>query len=667
MLIPQETVKKYLKDIQVKGVLHIGAHDCEELPFYRSIGCSNIVWIDALQEKVDENRKKGIQNVFQAVISDTDNTPVQFKITNNVQSSSIFDFGTHADNYKWCKVVKVVDLTTIRLDTFAKVNNIDMKTINIWNLDIQGAELLALKGGCDFLQYADLLYIEVNTEEVYKGCPHVKEIDEFLFPKGFVRVETLMDNSGWGDAIYIRSPTPKLSLCITTMDRWSFLQKSLPEYINNPFINEIIISDENGNDCREIFAAYGPHPKVKLNSNNRCLGAYLNKQTAVSYAANKWVCLIDSDNYAPLEYFVAVAKVLDEFKESVVYLPSRTIPHANHEGFDYRSYIGEMITSETVGSILQKDQKNTECLLQTANYVFCKDFFLSCKAPYGLESQCSGMDAFLKSYVLLKGGATFNVVEDMEYFHAVHQGSITLQHMTTDYVENRPLFYNLYFKNNPFIMTLRHWQRIKKPVNQWLVNCSEFDRQEDGMVPFPIGMSYQIAKYDKKDIGLLVRGPHNLLVLCSVYPTTDERRRGSSMLNRRVILETLAKNGIMNSFEQYQIYITRLREHKYVISPEGNGIDTHRHYEALMMGCIPIVEDSSYVRQKYGTLPVLYTKDYSEINSGYLEAKYTEMIDQVYDFSPLFLDYYDLETQKQIKANSDYWCNRCSQKTFYGC
>jgi hypothetical protein len=286
-------------------------------------------------------------------------------------------------------------------------------------------------------------------------------------------------------------------------------------------------------------------------------------------------------------------------------------------------------------------------------------------ASYGLETQCSGMDAFLRSYALLRGGATYNVVRDMEYSHAVHEGSITLQHMSTDYVENKPIFYNLFYGLNPFRMTLRHWQRIKKPVSQWLVNCSEFDLQEDGMVPFPIGMSHQIVKYDKKDLGSLVRGPHTEVVLCSIYPTTDERRRGSSLINRQRIIDTLAKNGILNRFEPHSVYLTWLREYKFVISPEGNGIDTHRHYEALMMGCIPIAENSAHIREKYGAMPILFTTDYSEITPAYLEKKYIEMLDAVYDFSRLFLDFYDAKTRAQIKANSDYWCNRCSQKTFY--
>jgi hypothetical protein len=43
-----------------------------------------------------------------------------------------------------------------------------------------------------------------------------------------------------------------LSLCIPTIDRWDFLSVNLPKYLANPYINEIIITDENGNDAKKI-------------------------------------------------------------------------------------------------------------------------------------------------------------------------------------------------------------------------------------------------------------------------------------------------------------------------------------------------------------------------------------------------------------------------------
>ena len=48
MLLPETKILPYLKD-KVKGVVHIGAHTCEELPFYYKLGLTNqdILWIEA--------------------------------------------------------------------------------------------------------------------------------------------------------------------------------------------------------------------------------------------------------------------------------------------------------------------------------------------------------------------------------------------------------------------------------------------------------------------------------------------------------------------------------------------------------------------------------------------------------------------------------------------
>tara|TARA_B100000945_G_C20009056_1_gene424592 strand:- start:211 stop:408 length:198 start_codon:yes stop_codon:yes gene_type:complete len=46
--------------INIKGILHVGAHNCEELNDYISnnINISNIYWIEALPELVKKNIKK---------------------------------------------------------------------------------------------------------------------------------------------------------------------------------------------------------------------------------------------------------------------------------------------------------------------------------------------------------------------------------------------------------------------------------------------------------------------------------------------------------------------------------------------------------------------------------------------------------------------------------
>ena len=209
MLISEEEVRNILSihKININGVLHIGAHECEELPLYQNLGIAkyNIVWIDGNREKVKEAQTRGIQNVYYSVISDEDNKEVEFKITNNGQSSSILDFGTHSTHHPHIHFVEVQKHKTITIDSFYEKNDLDMAKYDLWNFDIQGAELLALKGATTAIKYVKALYLEVNNEEVYRGGALMDELDEFLSKYNFKRVITKMTEYGWGDALYIKA------------------------------------------------------------------------------------------------------------------------------------------------------------------------------------------------------------------------------------------------------------------------------------------------------------------------------------------------------------------------------------------------------------------------------------------------------------------------------
>ena len=96
-------------NINIKGILHIGARECDELKDYNNAGIdnSNIYWIEAMQDKVDLiNYKNNNINIYQAVIDDVDNKEINFKITNNGESSSILDFGSHEIHHPQVKVVE---------------------------------------------------------------------------------------------------------------------------------------------------------------------------------------------------------------------------------------------------------------------------------------------------------------------------------------------------------------------------------------------------------------------------------------------------------------------------------------------------------------------------------------------------------------------------------
>ena len=204
--------------------------------------------------------------------------------------------------------------------------------------------------------------------------------------------------------------------------------------------------------------------------------------------------------------------------------------------------------------------------------------------------------------------------------------------------------------------TLREWQQIQKPIEDLIVQASAIDGS-DSWQPWPIGMGYEFGTY--KDLfQKQQKGNHTQTTLCCFISGTDERRRKLG-INRRKIEYDLHKRQIYNlPFVRRETYWKALLDHKFIISPEGNGIDCHRHYEALMAGCIPIVEENPLIREKYAGCPILYTKNYLDIHESYLQKKYAEMLDQTYDFSCLFLSHYSPEQQQQIKECGNYWMKK---------
>ena len=71
-------------------------------------------------------------------------------------------------------------------------------------MDLQGAEMLALKGLGDSINNLDYIYTEVNRLNVYEECSNIHDIDDFLSLQGFRRATTRWQwIEGWGDALYI--------------------------------------------------------------------------------------------------------------------------------------------------------------------------------------------------------------------------------------------------------------------------------------------------------------------------------------------------------------------------------------------------------------------------------------------------------------------------------
>ena len=202
MLIPLHIlISKY--NITFSGILHVGAHECEELVEYEKyISRQCILWIEAMSDKVELCKKRYPEILIeQAIVSDSEEI-VTFHVSNNGQSSSILEFGSHKEAHPWVHYIASYTETSKLLKNVIASYNIPF---NFINLDIQGAELKALKGlHPDYFDKIQYIYTEVNSKHVYENCALITELDDYLRTFGFIRVETCMTEHHWGDAFYIK-------------------------------------------------------------------------------------------------------------------------------------------------------------------------------------------------------------------------------------------------------------------------------------------------------------------------------------------------------------------------------------------------------------------------------------------------------------------------------
>lgn len=208
MLIPFKDICEKYK-IATKGVIHVGAHHGEEIQDYYSNGVKHSVWIEAnpsvfavLEKTVAEYPKAFAVN---ACLSDKVGE-VTFNIANNSQSSSILDLAYHKIAHPEVHYTETISLQTTTLDEAMNVVKGKKLSFEFLNADIQGAEMLMLKGAPKTIEKLKYIYLEVSNKPIYEGCALIDEMDAFLAERGFTRVEVLWcGDFGWGDALYIKN------------------------------------------------------------------------------------------------------------------------------------------------------------------------------------------------------------------------------------------------------------------------------------------------------------------------------------------------------------------------------------------------------------------------------------------------------------------------------
>jgi FkbM family methyltransferase len=225
--------KKY--NLNINGIIHVGAHYGEEVSDYIESGVQDIILFEPLQDNFNvlSNRMKNLNaNILlhNVALGSILQKSIMYVSDNEAQSSSILVPNVHLTHHP---NVNFPDIEEVSVDV---LDNFDCGNSNYLHMDVQGYELEVLKGATETLKHIDYVLCEVNRDELYEGNAYVEEIDEFLKQYGMERVETYWMGDIWGDALYIKKNAYDVSKTCQIQNLSSIYQKYFGYPYNGFFI-----------------------------------------------------------------------------------------------------------------------------------------------------------------------------------------------------------------------------------------------------------------------------------------------------------------------------------------------------------------------------------------------------------------------------------------------
>jgi hypothetical protein len=215
-------------------------------------------------------------------------------------------------------------------------------------------------------------------------------------------------------------------------------------------------------------------------------------------------------------------------------------------------------------------------------------------------------------------------------------------------IKNDKNDYFLITHNSDYSITEDVFQLRPKCIKKWF--AQNVDYKHSDLVPLPIGLENDIGPSKGAYTDYDVIGQS---VLNSRQRIIDKVYCNFNVLNcnkRNKVIDSLCRNDIavLSSRLNYSDYCSALSKYKYIASPRGNGIDCHRTWEALYIGCVPMVE--SHLMYNAYSLPIIQVDDWAKINIDFLrEAEKSDMSKKT-NYKQLDINYWFELIMKEKRA-----------------
>jgi FkbM family methyltransferase len=190
--------------INCNNLIYVGAHEGQEIDDFIKYNKSiNVICFEPNIKAFFYLKKKYYESnnvdMYPIALSSKRGKAKLWISSNNGQSSSLLEPIDH---------LVVAPNVTFDDQYEVEINILDnfkskIKKHSMLILDTQGTELDVLLGAKDVIDFIDVIFIEINRGENYRGCTQYHELNLYLNGVGF-HCSHIRWFDKWGDALYIR-------------------------------------------------------------------------------------------------------------------------------------------------------------------------------------------------------------------------------------------------------------------------------------------------------------------------------------------------------------------------------------------------------------------------------------------------------------------------------
>ena len=181
------------------------------------------------------------------------------------------------------------------------------------------------------------------------------------------------------------------------------------------------------------------------------------------------------------------------------------------------------------------------------------------------------------------------------------------------------------------------------PSNLKVWYGQNIDSTMPNVKPLPIGLEntkWHPVKREILNLALPARtNPHrHLKALCQFNPETYKKER-QGLLSMVLKNEIAADPFYAINGADFGFYVDNLTRYRFCLCPRGNGVDTHRLWEAILLGCIPIAKKHGCYNYEE-KLPIVFINSWYEVTEKFLESQFEKFDKTLLNTPLLFKEYW---------------------------